>query len=394
MAREIRISIYLFFFGLLFHILKLLPLKKKTVCVASFGDNIFYTVRSLRSLSNEEIIILKAHRCNYPFDTSTGKVVNFNVTHPLAYIQSIYHLATATTILIDNYFGFLAVTEFKKGTNCVQLWHAAGAIKQFGFNDPSVQRRNKRAKERFQRVYNRFDYTVVGSEEMAAVFRESFRVSDDSLLRTGIPRTDLFYSAERQRIAKKLKADFPSIRDRKIILYAPTFRDQELNNYNLMLDIRQLYQELSAEYVLFIKLHPAVKNKINHNLNTEFHNFVYDVSDYYDANHLLLFTDLLITDYSSIPFEYALLQKPIIFFAYDLDTYQKKTGLLKDYVRKVPGPVVYTTEAIVQMIKEGHFNKNIIKAFAIEWNQYSTGSSSIRLAEFLTKTEEKKEIIM
>lgn len=389
MARELVISAYLIFFQILFTLCKLFPQKKKTVCVASFGDNIFFTIRSIRELSNEEIIVLKDRNCNYPFDPTSCKVLPFEkLFHPLAYLQSIYHLATATTILVDNYFGFLAVTKFKEGTTCIQLWHAVGAIKKFGLMDPSIKSRNQIAKNRFQKVYNRFDYTIVGSEKMANVFRQSFGVSPHSILRTGIPRTDIFYnSLEKQQIYQHMKTLFPCIKNKKVILYAPTFRDHQLENYELAFDLKKLHKELSEEYVLFIKQHPSVSFV----LHEEYNGFIYNVSNYYDTNHIFLITDLLITDYSSVAFEYALLEKPIIFYAYDMEEYRLTSGLMNNYENQMPGPVVKTTEEIIQAIKERKFNQQASKKFANDWNEYSTGNSSLNLARIVTNFKEEKE---
>lgn len=391
MARELAIDIFLFFFRILFNICKLLPQKRKTVGVASFGDNIHFITRSIHALSDESIIILKDPACSYPFDTSFSRVIPFTATHPISFLKSIYHLATATTILVDNYYGFLAVTNFKEDTTCVQVWHAAGAVKQFGLNDPSIKNRSEKAKARFQKVYDRFHYTIVGSEKMAAVFRNSFHVSNASILRTGIPRTDLFYDpVEKQKVIQHVKTSFPTTKNKKVILYTPTFRDGQLTNYQLALDIKKMYQAFSEDYVLFIKVHPAV----SYVLNDEYADFVYDVSDYYDTNHLLLFADLLITDYSSIPFEYALLNKPIIFFAYDIEQYSKERGLVADYHKQMPGPIVSTTEAIIQTIKMDTFDMHRIQTFASQWNEYSTGQSSLNVAKIITNREEAKEKVL
>ncbi len=387
MARELAISIYLFVFRILFNIFKLFPQKVKTVCVASFGDNIFFATKALRDLSDEEIIILKDPSCKYRFDESMTRVIPFEVRHPIAYIKSIYHLATATTIIVDTYYGFLAVTDFRRGTTCIQVWHAAGAIKHFGLMDPSNEFRSLRALERFQKVYDRFDYTVVGSENMADIFKKSFGLTDDRILRTGVPRSDcLFDRTEKQRVHKLIHQKYPTIGDRKIILYAPTFREQQFSDYQLELDIQQLYKHLSNEYVLFIKLHPAVSNYIS----DRYEDFVFNVSDYKDTNELLLITDILISDYSSIPFEYALLEKPMIFFAYDMDKYRVTSGLIDNYENQMPGPVVSTTLEIINAIEQDAFDKEQIKNFKKQWNEYSDGSSSMNLAHFLTNTEKEE----
>ncbi|WP_100009956.1 CDP-glycerol glycerophosphotransferase family protein [Lentibacillus sediminis] len=391
MVRELAISFYLFVFRTLFNTFKLFPQKKKTVGVASFGDNIFYVTRSIRDLSNEDIIILKDRSCNYRFDPSMGKIMSFDFKHPISYVKSIYHLATASTVLVDTYYGFLAVTDFRENTTCVQLWHAAGAIKKFGLEDPTNGTRSEKAMNRFKQVYSRFHYTTVGSDEMAATFQQSFGLTEDNMIRTGIPRTDiLFNKAEKARIYEYIKQDFPAIENKKILLYAPTFRNEQLTDFQMQLDIAKLYHELSDEYVLFIKNHPAV----SYRLDTEYKDFVYDVSNFQETNKLLLITDVLITDYSSLPFEFSLLEKPMIFFSYDMEEYKVTSGLINNYESQMPGPVVFSTEAIVQTIKQNAFDLNQVRSFAKKWNEYSSGDSSDHVARLLTgtETEEREEI--
>ncbi|MGX9932948.1 CDP-glycerol glycerophosphotransferase family protein [Virgibacillus salarius] len=388
MVKELAISVYLFIFRILFNFFKLFPLKKKVVGVATFGDNIYYTTNAIKKLSNEEIFILKDSSCKYRFDSRQAQIIVFDIKHPISYIKSIYHLATASTILVDTYYGFLAATKFRDNATCIQLWHAGGAIKNFGLMDPTNEFRTAKANERFAQVYRTFDFTVVGSNLMAETFKKSFGLTDDRILRTGIPRSDiLFDHSMKDHIYRNMTEKYPMIKNKQIILYAPTFRNNQLSNYQLHLDIHKLYQELSNDYVLFIKPHPAVTYEISE----AYKDFVYDVSDFYDTNHLLLITDLLITDYSSIPFEYAVLEKPMIFFAYDMEEYSYTSGLIDDYEHKMPGPVVASTDAIILAIKENRFDYLQIKEFADQWNEYSNGTASLNLAKYLTGTEEKEK---
>lgn len=388
MAREFAITLYLCIFYILFNLFKICPQKKKTIGVASFGDNVFYTMNALKDISEEDLIILKIPSCKFEFDSTVTEIIPFNLNKPISYLKSIYHLATATNIVVDNYFGFLAVTKFRPNTTCVQLWHAAGAIKQFGLKDPTNENRSKKAMTRFNKVYNNFHYSIVASENMALTFQESFGVTSDRILRTGLPRTDIYFNnLKRHQIIQDMQQQYPDIVGKKIILYAPTFRNNQLANYQLELDIEKLYEELSHEYVLFIKPHPAV----HYSFENDYSNFVYDVSHSYDTNHLLLITDILISDYSSIPFEYALLEKPMVFFAYDLEEYKLSSGLIEDYENQMPGPIVSTTEAVINKIKEGNFDYQKIQAFAEEWNEYSNGKSSLKLARFLADIDEVKK---
>lgn len=385
MGREIAISIYLFVFRLFFSLFKLFPQKQTTVFVASFGDNILYTMKEVERQSEDHIVILKNNQCKVTFyDVPQRKVLYFESFNMLHWLQSIYHLATAQTVFVDNYYGFLAVTNFKPEVKCVQLWHAAGAIKQFGLMDLSIENRPLRAFKRFKKVYKRFDHVVVGSDNMAAVFREGFGISKSQLLTTGVPRTDFFYDEQEMAFAKDLlKDEYPSIGEKKKILYAPTYRDDDLSMSSLKLDLEKMYDQLKYDYIILLRLHPAVNGKFENKLP----GFVHNVSEYPNINHLLTITDILVTDYSSIPFEFSLLKKPMIFFAYDLAEYEENRGFWENFEDMVPGPIVNTTSELIQAIKAKDFDMDQINAFAEEWNTYSNGTSSRDLVKIVYESE-------
>ena len=385
MARELAISLYLLVFRIIFNICKLFPQKKKTTFISSFGDNVLYTVNELEKQTDDRVVILKTSQCRIDFNKGERIVLLFEPKHLFEWVRSIYHLATSRMIFVDNYFGFLAVADFNSDVKCIQLWHAAGAIKQFGLKDPSNNGRSPRAIQRFQQVYDRFDHVVVGSEKMAAIFRESFGLDDDRMLRTGIPRTDFYFEEVSEAVAsQELKQTLPLIGEKKVILYAPTFRDEALDSAEIMLDVDRLYEEFASEYVLLLRLHPSIQGKF---LN-QYPEFVIDVSDYPNIHHLLVVTDVLVTDYSSIPFEFSLMGRPMIFFAYDLEEYEEARGFWEDYEALVPGPVVKDTESIVNVIKDNLFDYERIQIFAEEWNEYSDGASSKRLIEVINERGE------
>lgn len=385
MARELGISIYLFMFRLIFQFFKLFPQKEKTTFIASFGDNTFYVAKELLESYQGQVIILKTGKCRTDFSSLSGiKVLRFESLNIVHFILSIYHLATSKVVFVDNYFGCLSVMNFKANVVCVQLWHAAGAIKKFGLLDPSITSRTERSLKRFKEVYKRFHIVAVGSEKMADIFKASFDVGNESILRTGIPRTDFFYDkAATEEVVDRLISRYPVVQNKKVILYAPTFRDGQLKSPEIALDIEKMYEELHEDYVLFLRLHPAVKV----NVKTDFKDFVYNVSDYDDINHLLLISDLLISDYSSIPFEYSLLEKPMIFHAYDLEPYTFSRGFWEDYKSNIPGPVTKSTDEIIKVIQSNDFNYEKIKAYANVWNKYSDGHSSKNLIAALYQNE-------
>lgn len=381
MAREFAITLYLAIFQLFFRFFSLFALQKKTTFVVSFGGNAKATLQALESqVDGETIIILKAPGCRVDFQGDDRTVLDFQPKSTLSFLKGIYHLATSEHLIIDNYYGFLAATPFREHVTCTQLWHAAGAIKQFGLEDLTNTHRSKRALQRFQTVYDRFDHVVVGSDSMIPIFKNSFGLPDERFLKTGIPRTDFFYDKQQvDESMERIIGHFPVIKDKKMLLYAPTYRDGELDSTALQLDLEKMHDQFKYEYVLFLRLHPAVEDSF-HN---KYPGFVFNVSNYPDINDLLVGADVLITDYSSIPFEFALLEKPMIFYVYDIEAYKKERGVWENYGNRVPGPVVTSTETLMRTLVEKDFQTEKIKPFKEEWNEFSTGQASDNLIRAL-----------
>lgn len=380
MVRELAISLYLVVFNCVFSIFKLLPLKNKTTFVISFGDNSQYIFAEMRRQNIQtEVVFLCNQQALAKFkDYDDVTILPFETSHFLDWFRSIYHLATSRHLFIDNYFGFLAAVNFKKDVRCIQLWHASGAMKKFGLEDESVKDRSAKAKQRFLKVYSKFDQVVVGSDVMADIFMKSFQLNKENILTTGVPRTDFFNEKAKQKSRASLALKHPAILAKKVILYAPTYRDHELDYFTLKLDVEKMVRELGDDYLLILRLHPAIKNSVQ--FSNRHPNFVVDLSSsQYEINGLLAAADYLITDYSSIPFEFSLLRKPIIFFTYDLEAYKKARGISEGFEENLPGPLVRETDAIIDLIKNDRFDLQVVDYYAEKWNKYSKGHSSQNL---------------
>lgn len=383
MAREICILIYLTFFSFLFNIFKIFPLQKKIVFVVTFIENSAYIYDEIQRQDPSCRTVFLTSKKVYPFFSKydNAKVLKFSPKYLGHFISSVYHLATGKVIVVDNYYGFLSSIRFKKKVTCLQVWHASGAIKQFGLKDPSIKSRSKRAIKRFKKVYSHFDKIIVGSGAMAYLFKIAFDLNDEHILRTGMPRTDSFFDKEGiELIRKHMYLKYPFLSSKKVILYAPTYRDDQLNDYLLNLDLHQMKRELSDKYVLLLRLHPAIRNNLD---ISQFDGFIYDFSSYTKLNDILFITDILISDYSSIPFDFSILDKPTIFYPYDLEKYKTIRGFWGDYTEVVPGPIVFSTNEIIQTIKEEKYNMDKLKTFQKYWNEYSDGKSSERVGEWL-----------
>lgn len=385
MVRELAIFLFLLHFKCVFFLFNLLPLKEKTTFVVSFGDNskcVFDEIRR-QNIEIQVVVLCKRNVMDLFMDYKDIDLVPLETLNSIHWIQSIYHLATSRYIMLDNYYGFLAAVHFKKGVQCIQLWHASGAMKKFGLEDESIKNRSPKAKQRFLKVYSKFHKVVVGSDVMSAIFIKSFNLKKEQILTTGVPRTDFFFNQKAvQNARQKFDLQHPLRENKKVILYVPTYRDPELDHFMLQLDIGKMIKKLGNDHILLLRLHPAIQNAVI--LSEQHRDFIVDVSSgQYDITELLVVADFLITDYSSIVFEFSLLQKPIIFFAYDLEEYKLSRGVLEGFESKLPGPMVRDTESIIELIHTNCFDLDTINCYAKIWNQYSRGHSVTNLVQYM-----------
>lgn len=375
MNKEQAISFYLFFTGLIFVIFSFKKMENKSVFLSSFGNNAFFVANELARSNNHKMVFLNTSSCKIDFHqlpVRSAKVYLFETRNIADHLLSLYHLATAKYIYIDNYVGILAALPFKKEVKIIQLWHAAGAIKRFGWSEPDTGKRSLKAQRRFQRVYNQFHYIPVGCFQMAHIFSEAFHLEPNRFLYTGVPQTDFYFDKEALADSvKKVKEAFPEIAEKKVVLYAPTFR----KNRAPIPDFRGIAEELGDRFHLLLRLHPSVQ------LGTDLwtHPRMTDASRYPSVNELMAAADVLITDYSSLAVEFALLRKKMIFFVYDLDSYIKEQGLWAEEDLHFPGPIVKSTSELHQHIVDFHIDTHKIDRFNDQWNTFSNGHASRNL---------------
>lgn len=301
------------------------------------------------------------------------------------FIIKSYHLATSEFVLLDNIFLPMAYIRFRKKIKVIQLWHGTGTVKKFGqdVNVGKLRRLEKRANERLTHL-------IVNSEETKEQYAGAFGIQEHKVHICGLPRTDIFFAPDKTHERKqRFYEQYPDLKGKKLILYAPTFRDQEKDHPKLALDTSQLCGQLTGDYVCLLRLHPFVAGAYERDCKskpTGEENNVINMSSYPDINTLLFVADYLITDYSSVIFEYCLREKPMIFYAYDLEEFSDHgRGFYQPYEEYVPGPVAGSTQEIIRLIREDQFDLDRIHAFVCKNYKYMDGRSAERLYTMIFK---------
>lgn len=250
--------------------------------------------------------------------------------------QSKYRVNNATFPIIDNNSKIIYV----------QTWHGT-PLKRLS-RDINVQ--TGIGWSHFNKEVKTWNYLVSANEYSSNIFKRAFEYRKE-ILEVGYPANDIFYMDESKKQEIRNKFDIPS--DKKIILYAPTFRDDKKDEegnrvFDLELDLEKLRSALSDEYIVIIKTHYVISKKLE--ISGQLKDFVIDFSNYDDIHELFILSDVLITDYSSSFFDFAHTKNPILFFMPDLKSYMQTRGLYGKTLLELPGPILINTDEVIDAL--------------------------------------------
>ena len=298
-------------------------------------------------------------------------------------LRMLEDISDAHYVFLNDACNVTSCIPLRKGTKIYQLWHACGAFKKFGMSTAElIFGDNRKSLEKYPN-YGNLSYVTVSSPEVIWAYEEAMNLKDTKtqVVATGVSRTDVFYD---QHFIEQSKAAVysvcPAAENKKIILYAPTFRGRVAKAESPdCLDIPAMKRALGDEYVLLIKHHPFVKQPPV--VPEDCADFAMDVTKSLEIDQLLCVSDVCISDYSSLIFEYSLFERPMIFFAYDLDDYFDWRGFYYNYDELTPGPVVKETEEIIDYIRhlDARFDQAQVHAFKEKFMSSCDGHATDRI---------------
>ena len=303
-------------------------------------------------------------------------------TAALASIRAGYHLAAARAFVVDDYFLPMYAVRPRDRTTFIQVWHASGAFKKFGYSvlDKGFGQTEEDVAQ--LAIHTNYDYCLVSSMRFAPAYAEAFRQPLERFhASTGIPRTDQLFGDRRTRAEAAVRAAYPALRGKRTVLYAPTFRGDSaiVARQPVDLDLRELHGAIGDDHVILLRQHPFVRRSTS--LGPELDGFVIDVSGHPDIHELMLVSDVLVSDYSSAIYEYSLLGRPMAFFAPDLEAYEAERGFYFDYRSGVPGPVFETTAELGAWLRAGSFDLERVARFRDESFDVADGRATERFVD-------------
>ncbi|WNF37328.1 CDP-glycerol glycerophosphotransferase family protein [Bacillaceae bacterium IKA-2] len=277
----------------------------------------------------------------------------------------------------------------------LQTWHGT-PLKKLGVDIEEIVMpgtTTEKYKKNFIMESSRWDYLISPNKYSSEIFRGAFRFNKQ-MIESGYPRNDFLYTFKPADVAKiRKQLSIPT--DKKVILYAPTWRDNEYHSkgkykFSLTLDLQALKRQVGDEYIVLLRLHYLISDNLD---LSEYKGFVIDASNHSDIRELYIISDLLITDYSSVFFDYANLNRPMIFYVYDIDSYRDQLrGFYFDFEKEAPGPLVKTTTEVISAIKKisDSNNKNLVpELFLRKFTALEDGHAAKRVVEKLLGVTKK-----
>lgn len=364
------IKIGIFILNIIYFFIKLFPINKNKVTFISRQSNeisLDFTMIAdeLKKQNNNIKTIFMCKRLENGLLKKIGYCFHM--------VKQMYNIATSKVVILDSYCIPVCILKQKKKLVVIQIWHALGSLKKFGYSslDKKDGRNSKIAKA--MRMHCNYTYILTSSTFSKQFFKEAFNAKEEQMLVMNLPRVDFLKSEEEQ---KKMQLKFLEVypetdNKKKNILYCPTNRKgQKIPLENMVKDIP------FDKYNFIAKLHDGTEiiyidgKTIQKNSN-------------FTGMELLHIADYIITDYSAIVYEASITQKPIYFYTYDYDDYQINRGTYIDYISEMPGPICKDFKQIMKLIEENEFDKIKEEKFCQKYIENINENATKKLAELV-----------
>lgn len=359
----------------IYTILKLLPVSNnKIVFCSRQGNEIPLDFRLIQNkLHEKNSDLLCINICRH-----VGGGIKHYILFMFAVLKSMYYMATSKICIIDSYWPAVSMLEHKQSLKVIQIWHSIGKIKKSGYQTIGKVSGRKTEYVDILCMHRNYDFVIAGASSWNRFYCESFGVQEEKILNYGLPRIDyLIDTAEQNR--ERFFRENPEYYGKKIILYVPTFRR---NMHSRCSEITDAFDNNDA--LLIIKAHPGQEIERKDNLK----NVCY--MDRWETIDLLAVCDCIITDYSAISLEAAVLDKKIYYWIYDYDEYIKNNGLNIDLKKEMEGNLYNNIEDLFKAISENRYEEDCYKNFRMKYLPETVGDATEKITGLVLGLLEKE----
>ena len=343
-------------------------------------NKIVYISRQSNSENLDFKLIRKYTESEYPDiqNVVLTKKIEGGLINKITYIREIfrqmYHVATAKIVILDTYCIVACVLKHKKETKIIQIWHALGAIKKFGYQSINKPSGTSGKVAKIMKMHKNYDFILSPSKKTAEYYKEAFRADEKKIKYIGMPRLDYILKIDELK-KEKIYDTYPNLREKENILYVPTFRKGK------KVELDELIEKFDTDkYNLIVKLHPLDLREYEYKQKQ---GVIYE--NKFKTYDLIKIADKLITDYSSLAMESALLNIPVYFYTYDIEYYKKDPGLNFNFEIEEIGKYQTTdVEKLLEMI-EKEYDYDVLNRFNLTYMEINTEDCTKQLVEFIVR---------
>lgn len=356
---------------LIYFFLKLFPVNDDKVLFCSRQSNVIPLdfVLLQKYLSEKQAGIQCISICR-----NIGRGIGDYVRFAWCMLVSMYHLATSKVCVIDSYWPAVSLLNHKNSLTVIQIWHAIGKIKKSGHASVGAVSGRSSDSAKLLNMHENYDYIIAGAEIWNNYYCESFGVNEDKLLNFGLPRIDYLINTEQEN-RRRFFAENPQLSEKKIILYAPTFRRNMETKWDKIID-KVDYNR----YALIIKNHPSQRIYGDKPCGE-----VYYFDDWKTMD-LIAVCDYIITDYSAIALEAAVLKKRTYYWVYDYNEYLKNNGLNINLYEAAPGHVYEDLDELMKAIEDDIYDDSVLENYRNRYLPAELGTSTEKICNLIVKS--------
>lgn len=272
-------------------------------------------------------------------------------------IKQMYHISKSKVVILDSYCILVSMLKHKKNLKVIQIWHALGLMKKAGYAILDKEEGRNKKIAIASNMHKNYDYILTSSKDCINSIAEVFNYDKNKVYSVPLPRIDLIKSVKYiEETKNKILNKYEVLNKKTNILYAPTFRKDETV---LEEQLNELCSTIDYEkYNLIVKLHPLSKIQITNN------NVINDKE--FPTTDMMTVSEYVISDYSSIIYEAGIMNKKLIFYAFDLDSYSVNRSFFIDYNKELPGPIIKEAKEIINFINNedySKYNNKLIKKY-------------------------------
>ena len=353
-----------------------IKMKNKIVILSRQSDRPTVDIRLLKREFDERGIE------NIVLTRKFKKTVSGGIKYSLHMVRQMYHISTSKLLILDGHCILASILYKKKGQKIVQIWHALGAVKKFGYQSVGKPGGNSAEAVSIMNLYKNYDHVIAPSEAIAEYYSEAFNIAKEKIALYGLPRIDYLIEEDEEKI-KKIAETYPQLMEKENILYAPTFRK------NGTVDIDDFIKNARLDrYNLVIRKHWLDKTDYT---AAERQGAIIDRN--YSIFDWMKFCTKVITDYSAAAFEAAILEKELYFYIKDVSEYKKNIGLNIDFEREPISIFVYSDPGNLWAALDEKYEKERLIEFRKRYITVDTENCTGKLADFLLSLLDEKERI-